>query len=230
MRALAEAGKSRLLAVSDISCDVEGSLEFLTQSTLIERPYYNYYPLTTTVGNEIDGKGVVVCGIDILPSELPREASRAFGDALMPLIPSLASSEASDTGMSLPAPLQGAIITSGGRLTQDFQFIDALRKEKEREKKLQNKLRPSKMVAKLPMVSLTLSGHLFDSGLINKTLDVIEGRGGSFHFAEILVQANGKDKNATTVVLNVEAPTEVVLRDIVTRIKTLVSILEVRRL
>jgi len=31
-----------LVSVADISCDIEGSVEFLTQSSTIDRPFYIY--------------------------------------------------------------------------------------------------------------------------------------------------------------------------------------------
>lgn len=212
------------------SCDVEGSLEFTSHATLIEKPYYNYYPITGKETDTIDGKGVVVGAVDILPSELPREASRAFGDALLPLLPSLASvpNDADDITV-LPPSLQGATITNKGQLTPQYRFIDFLRVEKEREKKLQGKIKKGKDTEPVPRTTLTITGHLFDTGSINKTLDLIEGRGGSFHIAEVVAQPNqGSARNLSTMVLHVEAPTHDTLKDIVTQIKTLMSLLEVR--
>ena len=42
MAALRRTGNRTLLAVGDITCDVNGSVEFLTESTHIENPYYLY--------------------------------------------------------------------------------------------------------------------------------------------------------------------------------------------
>ena len=58
LRQLAIEGRSRLLAISDISCDVEGSLEFLSQATEIEKPFLNYRPDIEKMDTCIDGKGV----------------------------------------------------------------------------------------------------------------------------------------------------------------------------
>jgi hypothetical protein len=49
------------------------SLPPLVQTTEIEKPFLYYHPDTGTAGEEMDGQGIVVCGVDILPSELPRE-------------------------------------------------------------------------------------------------------------------------------------------------------------
>lgn len=168
--------------MSDISCDVEGSLEFLTRTTVIERPFYSYLPDRGQDEDVVDGRGIVVSGVDILPSELPREASQTFGDALSPLLPHLASSEGydpasppDDLNTDLPPPLQGAVITANGRLTRGYEYISFLRKEKEREKKLRDKVHGGRAIDQqhggaagagqaLPLMAMTLHGHLFDSG------------------------------------------------------------------
>lgn len=238
VRELALAGHSRLFAVSDVSCDVEGSLEFLSHSTQIEKPYFTYLPEQGASVDGVDAKGIVVCGVDILPSELPREASQSFGDALMPLLPHLASSEGYAAGTpleqlnaDLPPPLQGAVITVDGQLPRGYEYISFLRREKEREKLLHDKVHGAKRgggAADLPLMTLTLHGHLFDSGLINQVLDLIEARGGSFHITECIVRPNrGLVKNTSTVVLVVEAQSRDVLQDISTKVRTLVSLLEV---
>jgi alpha-aminoadipic semialdehyde synthase len=73
----------RLLVVSDISCDVNGSIEFLERSTTIDRPFFTYDPIA---GQEtcdgIGDYGVTLQGVDILPTELPVESSTHFGEAV----------------------------------------------------------------------------------------------------------------------------------------------------
>jgi hypothetical protein len=78
-------------------------------------------------------------------------------------------------------------------------------------------------------VTLSLRGHLFDTGLINQVLDLVESRGGSFHIVECITKPNrGHVKNKTAMVLEVEAQSPSVLADIVARVEKLVSAIEVR--
>ena len=66
-------------------------------------------------------------------------------------------------------------------------------------------------------------------GLINKVLDLIEGRGGSFHISECIVRPNkGQVKNTSTVVVEVEAQTQEVVAEIVRRVQSLVDLIEVQ--
>ena len=138
MRQLDEDDNRRLLAVADISCDVEGSIEFLGKSTTVERPYYEYDPITGEMSEDIIGDGVAMMGVDILPTELPRESSKHFGDALTPLMERLivakGSSDATslqEVGNELPVELANACIANQGYLTPAFEYISEFLKKRD---------------------------------------------------------------------------------------------------
>ena len=77
----------RLLVVADISCDVNGSIEFLERTTTIDKPYFTYDPLLKReVSNDVEEYGVTMIGVDILPSELPIESSTHFGNSISQLV------------------------------------------------------------------------------------------------------------------------------------------------
>ncbi len=64
LKELTLAGKSKLLAIGDVSCDIHGSMEFLSKSTDIEKPFFMYDPLADTTSDSLDMKdGVVMCGV-----------------------------------------------------------------------------------------------------------------------------------------------------------------------
>jgi len=84
--------------VSDISCDVHGSIEFLDRTTTIERPFFTYDPITgREVSDEIGDGGITVMGVDILPTEFPRESSEHFGDAVVGVVKELAEAKQQQT-------------------------------------------------------------------------------------------------------------------------------------
>jgi len=64
--------------------------------------------------------------VDNLPTELPRESSEAFGRALLPFIPALATCDFSKPfdELNLPPELKRAIITHQGELTPDFEYLN----------------------------------------------------------------------------------------------------------
>ena len=71
------------------------------------------------------GEGIVIMAVDILPSELPREASVDFSRVLTPFIPSLARCDFSAPfeDCDLPPELKRAMIVHRGRLTPDYQYL-----------------------------------------------------------------------------------------------------------
>ena len=70
----------RLLAICDISADPGGSIEFMTECTTIDTPFSLYdsdYNKQNT--QHFSGSGILVCSIDNMPTQLPLEATDAFG-------------------------------------------------------------------------------------------------------------------------------------------------------
>ena len=198
----------KLQMVADVSCDIGGSVEFLMKSTHIEAPYFRYdfdeQTDSTAVNNEeggdegssngvhddMDGPGVMMCGVDILPSELPRESSKHFGDLLYDMVEDLATSNGSlsfDQQDDLPLPLKGACIAAHGSLTPNFQYISAMRAERDREAA---QTHARKMYETAGSTVLRIRGHLFDTGLINNILDLLEEQGCSFFVVELDVRPN----------------------------------------
>lgn len=45
MKELAQKGKNKLLGISDVTCDLEGSVEFLKKFTTPDQPFYVYDPI-----------------------------------------------------------------------------------------------------------------------------------------------------------------------------------------
>jgi saccharopine dehydrogenase (NAD+, L-lysine forming) len=118
--------KLRLQVIGDITCDVHGSVECTEKATEIEDPVFVYNPSNDNYEMGFDGDGVAVMAVDILPSELPREASEHFSSALRPFIPSLAKADfsADFDQLSLPDEIKRAVIVHRGKLTPDFKYLE----------------------------------------------------------------------------------------------------------
>jgi alpha-aminoadipic semialdehyde synthase len=115
----------RLKVIGDISCDVEGAIECTLKSTEPGDPIFVYNPLTGAISDGHEGPGVVVMAVDILPSELPREASTDFSRVLRPFIPPIARCDYSKPfhECDLPPEIKRAVIAYQGKLTPDYQYI-----------------------------------------------------------------------------------------------------------
>ncbi len=78
---------------------------------------------------------------------------------------------------------------------------------------------------------MLLQGHLFDQGLINQALEIIEKRGGDFEITSFTAQPNDQQsefnfRRTSSVQLKVYGVDNSALDDITTRLNALVEVLE----
>ena len=125
LQELFAARRPRLRVIGDISCDVEGAVECTVKCTEPGDPIYVYDPTDGTIHDGYAGRGAVIMAVDILPSELPREASADFSRILKPYIPALARCDfaAPLEELDLPPEIKRAVIAHHGQLTPDYQYI-----------------------------------------------------------------------------------------------------------
>ncbi|KAI0041595.1 hypothetical protein FA95DRAFT_1683107 [Auriscalpium vulgare] len=102
----------RLAAVGDISCDIDGALEFVTAPTTLDSPSYNV-------------NGVAVVAVDILPASLPRDASDAFSGKVVRYVRELVrgysgGKEEGDTGEALSR----ASVARGGGVREGLEWLN----------------------------------------------------------------------------------------------------------
>jgi alpha-aminoadipic semialdehyde synthase len=171
-------GNKTLRAIADISCDINGSIEFLSRPCSLERPFYCYHPEDNSEMDGLSPEGVLLMGIDNLPSELPTDASEHFGSQLLPLLPPLLSWSGMDSNgkglENLPAPLQRACLTSHGSLMPRWRYINRLREARPEQQSKQQSQQPAAISGVNYALKLQLVGHLFDTGLINQVFDELE--------------------------------------------------------
>lgn len=129
----------KFLAICDISADTGGSIEFMTECTTIEKPFCMYDPNQHIDHDSVEGNGIIMCSIDMLPAQLPLEATEYFGDRLLPyiweMLPSDATRPLDDEGFT--PQVKDAVITSNGKLAPKFEYIEKLRERRESEQILQ---------------------------------------------------------------------------------------------
>lgn len=123
--------ENRLKVIADITCDVGGSIECNLRATDPGDPVYVYDVDRGEAVSGFAGRGPAVLAVDILPTELPRESSEAFSDALVGYIPRLVAACAGGSCdvSKLPAPLGRAVMLDNGRLTDRFvSLADAIKR------------------------------------------------------------------------------------------------------
>ena len=117
---------NKLLIIGDVTCDPDGSIESTHMGTYIEDPVFVYNPETRIPTMGFEGKGLLTMAVDILPSELPREASIGFSEALSPFVKELAETDFSlpFVELEIPAPFKRALILHIGEFTPDYKYME----------------------------------------------------------------------------------------------------------
>merc|ERR1719336_687629 len=123
----------RLVAICDISADPGGSIEFMNECTTIDEPFCLYDADQNKDKKTFKGPGVLICSIDNMPTQLPREATDFFGDLLLPHVENIMKSSADRDfdeaeQKKMGSIVAGSVITTNGRLADKFKYIADLRR------------------------------------------------------------------------------------------------------
>ena len=113
-----EAEDFNIQVIGDVTCDIApaASVPSTLFASTIADPVFGYDPKTRAAVAPHGAGTVDVMSIDNLPSELPRDASAAFGTAFIErILPEFAKDES--------AILRRASVTIGGKLGPDFQYL-----------------------------------------------------------------------------------------------------------
>lgn len=115
----------RLMLIGDITCDIEGSVEITMKSTDPGNPCFVYNPETENITDGVEGEGIVIMAVDILPTEVALDASVYFSHKLTPLIPRIVGLDY-DVPWSRFSPIpetNKAVIVYKGELTPDYLYL-----------------------------------------------------------------------------------------------------------
>lgn len=125
LNALYSHAEPRIKVIGDISCDVEGSVECTLKPTEIDDPIFVYNPFDREINMGYKGPGILVMAVDILPAELPADASDGFADVLVNFIKPIADADFSEhfDDLDLPKAIKKGLILHNGELTPDYKYI-----------------------------------------------------------------------------------------------------------
>jgi len=119
-------GRPKLTVIGDISCDVEGAVECTLKPATIEKPLYVYDPESATISDGHDHEGMLIMAVDILPAELPKDASESFGDVLVNFVKPIADADFSEPyeDLDLPRAIKKGLILHNGELAPEFSYLE----------------------------------------------------------------------------------------------------------
>lgn len=128
----------------------------MNECTTIDTPFCLYDADRNKDTKSFKGPGVLVCSIDNMPTQLPKESTDFFGNLLYPYALDIIRSDAKkplEEHNFTPA-VQGAIIASNGKLMPNFEYIQELRQLNQRSKhKADNREPQSKTVFHIRLMS-----------------------------------------------------------------------------
>ncbi len=108
----------KIKVIADITCDIapEASIPCTLRSTTIEDPVFGFDPQKGKECLPYKPYSIDVMAVDNLPNELPRDASKNFGDLFVErIIPALMHDE--------DQMLLNATIAKNGQLTKAFEYL-----------------------------------------------------------------------------------------------------------
>ncbi|WP_346861533.1 NAD(P)-dependent oxidoreductase [uncultured Draconibacterium sp.] len=113
-----KANDFRISVISDITCDIEGSIPSTKKASTIDDPFYDYNFETGEMEEAFSNpNNLSVQAVDNLPCELPKDASLDFGRNLIEKVfPSL-------FGEDEDGVVERASITKDGQLTEKFAYL-----------------------------------------------------------------------------------------------------------
>lgn len=101
----------------------------MNECTTIDTPFCLYDADRNKDTKSFKGPGILVCSIDNMPTQLPRESTDFFGDLLYPYALDIIQSDAKKSleEHNFSPAVHGAFIASNGRLTPNFEYIHEMR-------------------------------------------------------------------------------------------------------
>ncbi len=108
----------KIKVIADISCDINGPIPSTIRASSISHPFYGYNPIKEIETPPFEKNSITVMAVDNLPGELPRDASKDFGDKLSKhIIPLIIEGDNKSI-------LENATICQDGKLTEAFSYLE----------------------------------------------------------------------------------------------------------
>jgi hypothetical protein len=116
----------RISVIADVSCDVNGPVPSTLRASSVAEPFYGYNPITEKeVKAFANPKYITVMAVDNLPCELPRDASKDFGEMFInKVLPHFYNND--ELGV-----IERATIIKDGKLTPRYKYLEAYAKGEE---------------------------------------------------------------------------------------------------
>ncbi len=115
----------KLDVICDITCDIDGAVDFTYKSTPSDNPAYVYNPKDDSFTDGYEGEGILDIAVDNLPTELPRNSSIEFSNALIQFVAGIVNADKTKLfdEAGFPAEIKRAVIVYNGKLTSKYEYL-----------------------------------------------------------------------------------------------------------
>ncbi|XP_013415516.1 alpha-aminoadipic semialdehyde synthase, mitochondrial isoform X1 [Lingula anatina] len=121
----------QLLAICDISADEDGSIQWTKYCTTADEPFCIYNQDGQIIKSGMTADGVLMCSVDNMPAQFPKDATDYFGELYLPYLKELLKTDANSTfeeyQKAVCPALENAVIATNGKLAPKYQYIADLR-------------------------------------------------------------------------------------------------------
>ncbi len=116
----------KLKVVGDISCDIDGAIQFTHKVTYPDAATFTYFPAADSANDGTAADGITVMAIDNLPCEFSRESSAEFSIVLKDFVKDIVAADFSVAfdQLDLPQSIKSALILHNGKLTSDYTYLE----------------------------------------------------------------------------------------------------------
>ncbi len=115
----------KLDVICDITCDIDGAVDFTYKSTPSDNPAYVFNPKDDSFTDGYEGEGILDIAVDNLPTELPRNSSIEFSNALNQFVAGIVNADKTKSfdEAGFPAEIKRAVIVYNGKLTPKYEYL-----------------------------------------------------------------------------------------------------------
>ncbi|MGB3111705.1 MAG: hypothetical protein WBB84_01825, partial [Candidatus Omnitrophota bacterium] len=115
----------RLEFIGDISCDINGSIEFTYKASAPDHATFTYNPKKDIFTDGYEAEGITVLAVDNLPAELPKDASEDFSKLTRDYVYQIAAHGVKDltNHIAIPGEVRKAVIVQEGHLAEDYKYM-----------------------------------------------------------------------------------------------------------
>lgn len=109
----------KIKVIADVTCDIApvSSIPSTLKASTIADPIFGYDPVTESETAPFSSNSIDMMTIDNLPNEMPRDASKAFGEQFIEhILPELFKEES--------GVLERATVAENGELGKHFQYLE----------------------------------------------------------------------------------------------------------